>query len=340
VGIEALTSSGNNAGTLTITDAVSTQIKTVIVSGVSRRNIVHKLNGGLNTDSKVFTFSWTAPATGTGDITFYFAGNAANGNGSETNDYIYTGSQVFTELCPTPAQPGAIVGSTNLCAGSSQTYSITPVSGATSYTWTLPSGWTGTSTSESIYVTSDYSSGDILVSAVNACGTGSASSITITTNQLPVPVISILQGTINDTLFSDPASNYQWYLNGITITNENYQYIVPPSNGNYAVEVTDANGCTGTSAVYSYVTLGITNQTYAEKTLETIFQNDQLIVLANDNIVNSELDIINSAGVKVYHGILSEQNKSIDFSGQPEGVYIIVAFKNGKKIVNKILISR
>ena len=37
-----------------------------------------------------FDFDWTAPATDSGDVTFYVAANAANGNGSPTGDHIYT----------------------------------------------------------------------------------------------------------------------------------------------------------------------------------------------------------------------------------------------------------
>jgi uncharacterized protein (TIGR03437 family) len=36
------------------------------------------------------TFLWTAPATDVGTVTVYVAANAANGNGNETGDHIYT----------------------------------------------------------------------------------------------------------------------------------------------------------------------------------------------------------------------------------------------------------
>lgn len=97
IGAEILTASNQNAGTIVITDATHTVIKTKTVSGVSRRNLVHTLNGGAATGSKVFTFDWTAPAAGTGDATMYFCGVAANGNGNENSDYVYLGSQVIAE---------------------------------------------------------------------------------------------------------------------------------------------------------------------------------------------------------------------------------------------------
>lgn len=94
VAVEALDGSNANAGTLNITDAASTQIKSRTVSGVSRRNVVHQLNGGATSGSKEFDFSWTAPATNIGPVTFYFAGVAADAQGDEANDYVYSGSQV------------------------------------------------------------------------------------------------------------------------------------------------------------------------------------------------------------------------------------------------------
>ena len=40
--------------------------------------------------SRTFTVEWMAPANPVGTVTFYVAGNAANGNGSQTGDFIYT----------------------------------------------------------------------------------------------------------------------------------------------------------------------------------------------------------------------------------------------------------
>lgn len=46
--------------------------------------------------SGTFTFNWTAPATDVGTVIFYAAGNAANGNGADTGDHIYTTTQQLT----------------------------------------------------------------------------------------------------------------------------------------------------------------------------------------------------------------------------------------------------
>jgi hypothetical protein len=70
-----------------------------------------------------------------------------------------------------------------MCVGQSNvSYTIVSVSGASSYVWTLPSGLTGTSTSNTINVTASNTplSGNILVQAKNACGTSQASSFAVT----------------------------------------------------------------------------------------------------------------------------------------------------------------
>jgi hypothetical protein len=96
VGIEVLTASGTNAGSLAITNT-STAIKNATVTGVSRRNVVHTLNGGAAPNAKVFEFDWTAPSTNIGNVTFYFSGVAANGDGdAAVGDYVYAGNQVVT----------------------------------------------------------------------------------------------------------------------------------------------------------------------------------------------------------------------------------------------------
>ena len=90
IDVIGLNSSNTSAGTLTITDATYTKL----LSSGGRSNLVHKAVK----PSGTFTFDWTAPSVGTGNVTFYFAGLAGNNNATDdTGDYTYTGSQVYAE---------------------------------------------------------------------------------------------------------------------------------------------------------------------------------------------------------------------------------------------------
>lgn len=110
-GIEALTAAGQNAGTFVITNAAKTQIKSATVNNVSRKNVVHQKNAGIGTGSYTFDFDWTAPMTNVGTVSFYFAGNAANGNGGTTNDYVYSGLQTAT---PSATSIGEVSSNSNI----------------------------------------------------------------------------------------------------------------------------------------------------------------------------------------------------------------------------------
>jgi len=184
-GFEALNSLNDNAGTLVITDAAATQIKTRVVNSVTRRNVVHQLNAGAASGSKTFNFSWTAPSSGTGPVSFYFAGVAADGNANDNNDYVYKSSLTVTEqVCPVPDQPNPISGNPAICHGTTQTYTINPVIGATSYSWTIPAGWTGSSSANSITVMANSNSGNLQVVANNGCGSSLPVSLFVNVSNL------------------------------------------------------------------------------------------------------------------------------------------------------------
>lgn len=90
---EALQDNGADAGQLEIVNSSETYLKFKTIGANTRTGVVQQKDGGLADDSKTFTLSWTAPETNVGTVTFYVAGNAANDNGSDSGDYIYTASQ-------------------------------------------------------------------------------------------------------------------------------------------------------------------------------------------------------------------------------------------------------
>lgn len=86
---------GRKAGELVVTESLRTQKGIGFVGNNQREYISHTFNGtipnGINQNS--WMLAWKAPAQSAGRVTFYASGNAANGNGAETGDFIYTTSQ-------------------------------------------------------------------------------------------------------------------------------------------------------------------------------------------------------------------------------------------------------
>lgn len=91
---EALKSNGDNAGTLHA--GTGTQIKNKTVGAFQRHSITHNTNTGASANTHTFTFTWDAPTTDVGNVTFSVAGLAANGNGNESGDRVYSTTQVVT----------------------------------------------------------------------------------------------------------------------------------------------------------------------------------------------------------------------------------------------------
>ncbi len=84
------TTGGSLVGTLTASDAGTT------LNG-SSKYLTHTQGGTSGSGTKIYTFGWTAPTSGTGEVTFYGAFNFANGNGSTSGDVITSESFTFNE---------------------------------------------------------------------------------------------------------------------------------------------------------------------------------------------------------------------------------------------------
>ncbi len=155
----------------------------------------------------------------------------------------------------TPEAAGTITGTASVCIGQTGiTYTVPTISAANSYVWTIPTGATGSSTTNSITVSfpTGAVSGNISVVGHNACGDGTASSLPVTVNSLPAAagtitgLASVCKNQSNVT-YSVPAINgatsYIWTLpvganfgststtNSITV-----DYVLSATSGNITVK--------------------------------------------------------------------------------------------------------
>ena len=147
----------------------------------------------------------------------------------------------------TPVTPAQINGPLSICAGSTNIYQVIGIAAATSYTWTLPNGWTGTSTSNSINVIAGSTSGNISVVANGSSGSSASQTIAVNIS-LPAITITgdsnICKGTIT-TLIASGGISYLWNIG----TSSDSLIISPDSTTDYSVTITDINGCTNTKSV-------------------------------------------------------------------------------------------
>ena len=136
----------------------------------------------VDTVSGALSYNWNVTGgtivtgQGTTSITVDFGSGFTTGQVcvSATNQCVTTADRC-ENLLSSPATPGSIQGASNNVCNSTQSYSINPVLGATSYTWSVGSGATivsgqGTN-SISVDFGPSYVTGNVSVTAQNGCGT-------------------------------------------------------------------------------------------------------------------------------------------------------------------------
>ncbi len=212
--------------------------------------------GGTPATSTSATQVVTYPAAGTYNVSL----TATNGSGSNTLNQL-----AYMTVNAIPSTPGIISGTASVCSGIvGNVYSISAVPGATSYTWTVPAGTTITSGQGTVsaIVTMGSVSGNIAVTATNACGTSSASSLAISINNIPATpgaitglaaVCSASAGNVYTIIAIPGATNYTWTVPaGATITSGQGTVSATITMGSTSgnVSVTATNAC-GTSTASS-----------------------------------------------------------------------------------------
>jgi uncharacterized protein (TIGR03437 family) len=92
--ITAVDDQGRKAGEIILTEPQRTQTASENVAGQLRQYVTHTFPG-INPNAmnqNRWTMRWKAPSQSIGRVTFYAAGNAGNGNGATSGDFIYTTS--------------------------------------------------------------------------------------------------------------------------------------------------------------------------------------------------------------------------------------------------------
>jgi len=123
----------------------------------------------------------------------------------------YTITQAGSGTLPGPAN---ITGPSPTCQGSSQTYFCSSQY-ATSYNWTLPPGWSGSSSNSSITVTVGSNSGNVCCTPINDCGPGTQACYAVTVTGIPfcnniTGSSSVCPGTTQSYSTSGNSTQYTW----------------------------------------------------------------------------------------------------------------------------------
>lgn len=244
--------------------------------------------------------------------------------------------QVIITIKALPDDAGTITGAKSVCQGqNSVSYSVPSISNATSYTWSLPAGATGTSTTNTISVNYGTSavSGSLTVKGHNDCGDGATSTLAVTVNPKPATPVVTVNGNI---LHSNTSNGNQWYKSSSLIsgaTSQDYAFSVI---GDYSVVVT-LNSCTSDPSVISVVT-GLDPLDYGKKII--VYPNpvtNELIIEFEGNTEKTDFVILGTTGQVVYTGYLYEK-VALPTTGYAPGLYFI-KLRSGRIIEFKKIVK-
>ena len=151
-----------------------------------------------DTGTGVFTSSLTNLMPGT---TYFVRAYATNSAGT-----AYGNEVTFETECNLPAVPGSITGTTNIVPNArGVAYSISAVSYATSYTWTVPAGATIISGQGTTGIIVDFgpTGGDVSVRSENSCDTSIYTTLIINTIVITdCGTVTDVEGTVYNTVIN------------------------------------------------------------------------------------------------------------------------------------------
>ncbi|MFN7300492.1 MAG: choice-of-anchor V domain-containing protein, partial [Bacteroidota bacterium] len=250
--ITCLNSSNAPAGTFTATSTRAQRV-TRTINSLTREYIEQSSSGtsGVTSDSTIWFFSWKAPSTNQGNLTFYVSLNATNSNSQNSGDSIYT--KRFTvgpsSLLPT-AKAGADASST--CTNYQFQFRGTGSGSPTSWSWSFPTGNPASSTAQNPLVSYSSSGNKLAILTVrNSKGVSRPDTFRFSVSQSPVVSIlgpnsiSLCQGDSTQLTCSQTgAVRYFWpALNASTRT------VTVKDSNDYRVVLTNTiTGCSAVSA--------------------------------------------------------------------------------------------
>jgi alpha-tubulin suppressor-like RCC1 family protein len=194
---------------------------------------------------------------------------------------------------------------------------------------------TGVNTSAPIHISSLHgttfieagkSTSHAIAGIIASC---SASSVSITVNNAPVPVVTINNGTLTT---SAVGTSYQWYFGGQEIQNSNSATYVPITPGYYTVEVTYPSGCAATSIQFAFGIQNLDELKVAKTRIYPVPTNSELTIESLTNELLPDVEIFDASGRLVLlvpsNGITKQ---TVQVGMLSPGSYV-VSLKDGEKL--------
>ena len=154
----------------------------------------------------------------------------------------------------------------------------------------------------------------------------------------PLPPTPVLSYIFDSLIAPGGYVNYDWELNGTTLTSTSGDSVLlVTQNGDYAVIVTDINGCMNISSPFSYGSVNVENS----ESNFTIFPNptDGLIIISGCTSTTT-YTLLDVTGKIISSSIILNPTAKIDLSNLPNGIYFVRLETAENRFVQKIVLNK
>jgi hypothetical protein len=254
--------------------------------------------------------------------------------------------------CPLPTSPTTVTWSQPHCEGSAVTYTATPVSGASSYTWTIQTGagWSGGSSTTNI---ANFTAGNVPayidVTANNACGTGSPYGFWTTPVPLPLSTFTVSNYTTNTGVpvvitgdETNVSASFNWNFSGGNASpgiGQGPHNVDWPTAGVKNVTLTTSlNGCSATQTTQAITVNLPSSINEVNKELLQIFPNpfEESFQIKFDGQL-PELLIFDAVGNIIQQHFNVKNGFIIDMKGMASGIYFMRIKGMGEPVEYKLV---
>jgi hypothetical protein len=218
----------------------------------------------VTSDTGATSYTWTlSTSTGwstfgsTTDSIYLTAGTGVATVTATPNNACGAGTTLTFTVNPTTAPPLHTINTLSpVCVGTPATalFSATPRNATTTYNWQIfGTGWSGSSTTDSITANVGTDTGMVIVSGTNACGTGPDDTIRVLLNTVPSAATAITAPSPlcsgSTAVFTTPAvtgaTSYTWTVSGTgwSGTSSTTSLSATVGTGAGSITVTPVNSC-------------------------------------------------------------------------------------------------
>ncbi len=263
-----------------------------------------------------------------GPATAAAIGNCAGVTVSATGDLLIT-SKNNHRIRIILANTALLSGTATVCAG-----------GTTTFTASIPdaawiSGDTSVATVSASGVITGVSAGTAAITYVAGLVFGTR---VVTVNAPTAPSISAAGATLS---VPSTFATYQWKLGGTPIAGATNNTHTATTSGTYAVDVTDAGGCSATSADFAFTaSVGDVNKTTALQLFPNPAADGAFAVsIAGSNNEEVAIVITNATGMKVYETTTKYTAPMQVKINVPAGVYMLHATTATQQYNTKVMVK-